>query len=59
MYAMYKNINNYVFLYKYHNGLLPSVADSLFTNSGSSYNTRDAINYRFRMPKMKRYKLPF
>ena len=41
-------------MYKYHNGLLPSAFDSLFTNLGSShtcsYNTsRNADNYRFEI----------
>ena len=44
-----------MFRYKYHNGLLPSVFDSLFTNLGRShsYNTRNAFNYHFRIRKMK------
>ena len=42
-------------MYKYHNGLLPSTFDSLFTNLGSShsYNTRNADNYHFEIHKIR------
>ena len=38
-------------MYKYHDGLLPSAFDALFTNLGSShsYYTRNADNYRFEI----------
>ena len=44
-----------IFMYKYHNGLLPSAFDLLFTNLGSShsYNTRNAENYHFEIHKIR------
>ena len=53
-YMSKKELGLCIFMYKYHNGLLPSVFDSLFTNLGShSYNIRNAINYRFEIHKMR------
>ena len=44
-----------LFMYKYHNGLLPNSFDSLFTNLGNShsYNTRNTINFRVKIHKVK------
>ena len=44
-----------ILMYKYHNGLFPSVFDYLFTHLGSShsYDTRNADNYRFEIHKMR------
>ena len=52
IYDMYKK-ELYIFMYKHHNGLLPSAFDSLFTNLGSShsYNARKTDNYRLKYTK--------
>ena len=44
-----------LFMYKYHKGLLPNSFDSLFTNLGNShsYNTRNMINFRIKIHKVK------
>ena len=44
-----------LFMYKYHKGLLPNSFDSLFTNLGNShsYNTRNTINFRVKIHKVK------
>ena len=54
IYDMYKK-DLCIFMDKYHNSLLSSAFDSLFTNLGSShsFNTRNVDNYRFEIHKIR------
>ena len=44
-----------VFMYKFHNGLLPSAFDSFFTpiTSIHSYNTRSSANHSYYLPRAR------